>query len=286
MDQNETVESVPWGELLDEAEPGQDFRRIAYLAVGLLGAVVMGAVIARAWWSPSPPTVIAPGAPIAAGSQPVGEASAAVPPATTSTLVLYSEADLMADPPDPGERSAIVRAEWFVSDYFTADYEPSGSGDIRAALPSAAEMPDMPQDGRGGISYVEWARAFHVDRASDGTYLVGIAFRALAAPPDGAFIRLPVRAVEVAVEVGMGGATVLDLPRPTALPVGPEPPPWPDPTGNPPPGVVDIAAARASVWGSEPRIVSASSIDGGWRVVVTVADDVGNRWPLSMVIEA
>ncbi len=66
MDQDETVESVPWSELLDDVEPGQDIRRIAYLAAGLLGAVVLGAVIARAWWSPSPPVVIAPGIPVAA----------------------------------------------------------------------------------------------------------------------------------------------------------------------------------------------------------------------------
>ncbi len=284
MDENETVESVPWSELLDETEPGQDLRRIAYLVAGLLGAVVLGAVVARAWWSPSAPTVIAPGNPIAIDSPPSGEEPAAAPEATTSTLTLYSEADLMADPPDPGERSAIVRAEWFVTDYFTADYEPTGSADIRAALPGAAAVPDLPQDGRGGISYVEWARAFRVDEAGDGAYLVGIAFRALAAPPDGAFIRLPVRAVEVLVDVGMDGASVLDLPRPTALPVGPEPGPWPEPSGDPPQSVVDLAAARASVWGSEPRIVSAASVAEGWRVVITVADDVGNRWPLSMVV--
>lgn len=286
MDQNETVESVPWSELFEEAEPRQDFRRIAYLTAGLLGAVVLGAVIARAWWSPSPPTVIAPGNPVAVDSIPPGDASAGPSAATTSTFPLYSEADLMADPPDPGQRSAIVRAEWFVTDYFTADYEPTGSADVRAALPGAADVPDMPQDGRGGISYVEWARAFRIDEAGNGAYLIGVAFRTLAAPPDGAFIRLPVRAVEVVVGVGMDGASVLDLPRPTALPVGPEPAPWPEPSGDPPQSVVDIAAARASVWGTEPRIVSAASIAGGWRVVVTVADDVGNRWPLSMVIGA
>ena len=283
MDQNETVESVPWSELLDEAKPGQDVRRIAYLAAGLVGAVVLGAVIARAWWSPSAPIVIAPGSPVAVDSIPSDDAPAAPP---ISAAPLYSEADLMADPADPSERSAIVRAEWFVTDFFTADYEPTGSADVRAALPGAADLPDMPQDGRGGISYVEWARAFRVDEVGDGAYLVGVAFRTLAAPPDGAFIRLQVRAVEVMVGVGEDGASVLDLPRPTALPVGPEPTPWPEPSDNPPQSVVDIAGARASVWGSEPRIVSAASITGGWRVVITIADDVGNRWPLSMVIDA
>jgi Mn2+/Fe2+ NRAMP family transporter len=46
MEQDETVESVPWSELLDDVDPGQDIRRIAYLAAGLLGAVVLGAIIA------------------------------------------------------------------------------------------------------------------------------------------------------------------------------------------------------------------------------------------------
>jgi len=284
MDQNETVESVPWSELLEDAEPGQDVRRTAYLAVGLLGAVVLGAVIARAWWSPSAPIVIAPGNPVAADSTQEGDAPATLPAATDSTFPLYSEADLMADPANPNERSAIVRAEWFVTDYFTADYEPTGSADVRAALPGTADIPDMPQDGRGGISYVEWARAFRVEEAGDGAYLVGVAFRTLAAPPDGAFIRLRVRAVEVMVGVGNEGASVLDLPRPTALPAGPEAAPWPEPTDDPPQSVVDIAAARASVWGSEPRIVSAAEVSEGWRIILTVADDVGNRWPLSFIV--
>lgn len=284
MSENETVESVPWDELLDEAEPGDDLRRTAYLVAGLLGAVVLGAVVARAWWSPSPPVIMAPAGDdvaAAAPADPIGPQ----PDPPGSTLPLYSEADLMADPPDPGERAAIARAEWFVTDFFTADYEPTGSADVRAALPSAPDLPDLPQDGRDGISYVEWARAFRIDDAGQGSYLVGVVFRALAAPPDGAFIRLPVRAVEVLVDVTGDGATVLDLPRPISLPVGPEPAPWPEPEADPPPDIVDLAAARASVWGTEPRIVSASLVPSGWRVVVTVADDVGNRWPLAMIVE-
>lgn len=285
MDRNEDAESIPWGDLLEEAEPGQDLRRIAYMAVGILGAVAFGALVARSWWSPGAPTVIAPATPIAIEAPEPGDLSTGSTP-TTSIPPLYSEADLMADPPDPSERIAVARAEWFVTDYFTADYEPTGSGDVRAALPGAADVPDLPQDGRGGISYVEWARAFHVEQASDGAYAVSVAFRALAAPPDGAFIRLPVRAVEVMVGVENEGAAIVDLPRPISLPIGPEAAPWPVAAGEPPPEVVDLAAARASVWGSEPRIVSAAPLEAGWRVVLTVADAVGNRWPLSMIVGA
>lgn len=280
MDHPEDVESVPWSELLDATDPSEDRRRMAYLAASLIGAVVLGAVIARAWWSPSPPTILAPASTIAAPA-PDADVTSTVPVAVPT----YSEADLMADPPDPGARAAIVRAEWFVSDYFTADYEPVGSGDIRSALPGAADIPELPQDGLGGISYVEWARAFKVDEVGDGTYLVSVAFRALGAPPDGSFTRLPVRAVAVHVDVLGDGASVLDLPRPIPLPAGPEPAPWPEPSIDPPTDVVDLAAARASAWGSEPRIVSAAQVPGGWRIVATVVDGVGNRWPLSIMVE-
>ena len=122
------------------------------------------------------------------------------------------------------ERAAVARAEWFVTDYFTADLEPSGSADVRTALPAGAELPDMPQDAAASLSYVEWARAFRVEEAGDGLFRVGVVFRALGAPPDRGFYRLPVRAVEVLVQVNEdGGSVVVDLPTPVALPAGPEP---------------------------------------------------------------
>ena len=47
--------------------------------------------------------------------------------------------------------------------------------------------------------------------------------------------------------------------------------------------VADLEDGSSSEW-SEPRIVSAAVVEAGWRIVFTVADDVGNRWPLSMVV--
>ncbi len=38
------------------------------------------------------------------------------------------------------------------------------------------------------------------------------------------------------------------------------------------------------MWGTEPRLVSASAVAEGWRVVMTIADGVGNRWPLAIVV--
>ena len=275
----EEVEHIPWSELMEESDERR--RRVIYLASALVGALVLGVVLARVWWAPSVPTA----APIE--SVPTTAAASGPVPASTSTipeLPLYSEADLMADPPDPSVRAAVARAEWFVTDYFTADFEPSGSADVRSVLPGGADLPALPQDGGNAISYVEWARAFSVEEVGDGIYEVGVVFRALGAPPDAGFSRQGVRAVSVTIEVTPeGGTAVVDLPSPAVLPLGPTGEPWPAATAEPPPqAIVERAAAEAAVWGSEPRLVSAHRTGAGWRVVMTVADDVGNRWPLAI----
>jgi hypothetical protein len=277
MDEREELEQIPWAGLMEETEPEDRTRRMAYLVAGALGSMVLGILVARSWWAPSTP------------SMPVTPATTAVaggeePAPTVVTLPLYSEADLMADPPDPLARAAIVRAEWFVTDYFTSDLEPNGSADLRAALP-AGPMPVFPQDDGDGISYVEWARAYDVAEAGDGAYRVSVAFRMLGAPPERGFSRQPVRAVDVLVAVTSdGGTTVLDLPAPARMPPGPEPVPWPEGEDDLPQAVLDAAADAAEGWGSEPRVVSAHQVDGGWRVVLTIADGVGNRWPMAVVI--
>jgi len=115
---------------------------------------------------------------------------------------------------------------------------------------------------------------------------VGVVFRALGAPPDRGFYRLPVRAVEVLVQVNAdGGSVVVDLPTPVALPAGPEPEAWADDPQDPPRRVADAALARVAGWGDEPRLLSATRGEGGWRVVLTLADEVGNRWPASVFVE-
>lgn len=278
MEEREELEHVPWADLMAEAEPEDRTRRTLYLVAGAVGSMVLGILVARSWWAPSLPTE-----PVTPATTAVAGPDTSV--ATTPTLPLYSEADLMADPPDPLARAAIVRAEWFVTDYFTSDFEPNGSADVRAALP-AGPMPAFPQDDGEGISYVEWARAYDVREAGGGAYRVSVAFRMLGAPPDRGFSRQPVRAVDVLVAVTEeGGTTVLDLPSPARMPAGPEPVPWPDGVDDPPQSVLDEAVDLAIPWGSEPRVVSAHPVEEGWRVVITVADAVGNRWPMALVVE-
>ncbi len=292
-DQHEEVEHIPWGELMASAGDGR--RRALFLAAGALGALVLGVVITRA--------VSVPGAP---APEPVPVAvvtsttlatpvtvlvPAPVPETTTTTTtlpapVLYREADLMAFPPDWAARAAVARAEWFVTDFFTADLEPNGTADLRGALPAGVELPEMPQDAVAGLSYVEWARAFRVEEGADGVYRVAVAYRMLGAPPERGFQRLPVRAVEVRVAVSdAGGSVVVDLPTPIVMPVGPNPEPWPVENEIPPQAVVDGAMAVAAGWGTEHRLVGSSRVAGGWRVVLTATDELGNRWPLSVLVD-
>ena len=282
MDDREHLEHVPWQDLLVEAEPEDQRRRAMYLGAGLIGAMIVGVLVARLWWEPGTPPV--PTAPGDEASQ-TSEADVVADPEVPS-LPLYSEADLMAFPPDVSERAAIVKAEWFVTDYFTADLDPIGSSEIRASLPVGATSATHPRETIDGISYVEWARAFRVEAVGDGSYRVAVAFRALAAPPDRGFTRQTVRAVEVLVAVMPdGGTTVLDLPAPIPMPIGPEHTDIPTAEPDPPAEIVAAATTQASLWGAEPRVVSAHQMGSGWRVVVTIADAAGNRWPMAVHID-
>jgi len=296
-DQHEEVEHIQWGELMASADDGR--RRAMYLAAGALGALVLGVVITRAVSVPGAPAPEPiPAAVVTTTTLPTPvtvPAPAPVPESTTTTTsttttipapVLYREADLMAFPPDWAARAAVTRAEWFVTDFFTADLEPNGTADLRGALPAGVELPEMPQDAVVGLSYVEWARAFRVEEGADGVYRVAVLYRMLGAPPERGFQRLPVRAVEVRVAVSdTGGSVVVDLPAPIVMPAGPNPDPWPVGNEVPPQSVVDGAMAVAAGWGSEHRLVGSSRVTGGWRVVLTATDELGNRWPLAVLVD-
>jgi len=283
MDDHEEFEQIPWSELTTRPPNGR--KRLIYMVAGGVGVLVLVVLVARAFTSSSPAQPLAPAVTVAqtdtsvAGE--VASTTTAVAAAPAPSL-LYREADLMAFPATPAERAAVARAEWFVTDYFTADLEPSGSTDVRAALPGGAVLPEMPQDSASGLSYVEWARAFRVEEIEEGRFRVAVAFRALGAPPESGFYRLPVRAVEVTVAVSAdGGSTVVDLPTPVPLPAGPEPGPWPE-EAEAPQWVLEAALGEAAGWGLEPRLLAAHSDGLAWRVVLTLADEVGNRWPMAV----
>lgn len=285
-EEHEEYEQIPWSQLTGGPPGGR--RRLLYLLAAALGTLVLAILVARAFLS-SPAETVAPGetpAEEATGDAGSDTSAAGATESSLPSALLYTEADLMAFPESAGERAAVARAEWFVTDYFTADLEPNGSSDVRTALPSGADLPEMPQDSTSSLSYVEWARAFRVEDLGGGLFRVGVLFRSLGAPPDRGFSRLPVRAVEVLVQVSEdGGSVVADLPAPVALPAGPEPQAWPEESQEPPRRVADAALAMVAGWGEEPRLVSAARGESGWRVVLTLADEVGNRWPAAVFVE-
>ncbi len=286
MEEHEEYEQIPWSQLTGGPPTGK--RRLLYMIAAALGTLVLAILVGRALLS-SPAETVAPGGTLAPGADEgtaAGESTSSTEADASTSALLYREADLMAFAGSVGERAAVARAEWFVTDYYTADLEPSGSADVRTALPAGAEVPDMPQDAAASLSYVEWARAFRVGEVGDGLFRVGVVFRALGAPPDRGFYRLPVRAVEVLVQVNEdGGSVVVDLPTPVALPAGPDPEAWPEESQDPPRRVADAALALVAGWGDHPRLVSATSGEEGWRVVLTLADEVGNRWPATVFVE-
>jgi hypothetical protein len=279
-DGHEEIESIPWSEL-DRAVSGNR-RRALYVAAGTVAALSVGMVVARAVWTPSdPPAVASTLAPPTVVTEPI-----VTQVETTIAPILYDEAELVAVPLDDGARTAVARAEWFVTDYFTADLEPNGTADLRGALPTGVDLPEMPQDGVVGLSYVEWTRAYRVAELGSNRFRVDVVFRLLGAPRDEGFRRLPARAVSVAVEVNEGGGSVVvDLPAPAAVPAGPDPLAWAPYDEDPPGEVIDGAMALAAGFGSEHRLVGASPIAGGWRVVLTGIDEVGNRWPLAVWVD-
>ena len=284
MDEHEEYEQIPWSQLTGGPSGGR--RRTLYLIAAAVGTLVLAVLVARAFFS-SPGETVAPASTLAQGGAEGGEATPSTAADSAALGLLYREADLLAFAAGSAERAAVARAEWFVTDYFTADLEPSGSADVRTALPAGADLPDLPQDTAASLSYVEWARAFRVEEAGDGLFRVGVVFRTLGAPPDRGFYRLPVRAVEVTVQVSDdGGSVVVDLPTPVALPAGPEPSAWPEEVQEPPNRVANAALALVAGWGEEPRVVSASRSGDGWRVVLTLVDEVGNRWPAAVFVEA
>lgn len=277
LDDREEVEHIPWSELAATAQ--DDRRPHLYAIAGLAGAVVLGILVARTWWS-TPDVTVAPG-PITNEAPTAMEGSVAD---GTSELPLYSEADLVAGPLDSRTRIAVTRAEWFVTDYFTVDVDPSGSADVTTPS-SAGDIPGFPQDRPGAIAYVEWASAFSVEELAEGRFRVGVLFRSVGAPPDGRFQRLPVRAVELLVEVAPdGGTSILEIPQPTERPASLAFPEFPDETDDVPLDVRESATAQVRAWGPEPRFEIGFRYEDHWRVFVTVADEVGNRFPLAVLV--
>ncbi len=220
----EEYEQIPWANLVADAQPSIDKR--VYIAGGILAAIVVLFIGARAFGggtviqaAPAPePVAVADATPFDLGP----DSPFAPPP--LAPIVSVSEADLMAGVGEPsGDFTAAanaiprLKAEWFVTDFFTRDGSPETLASLELALATgevAAELPHHEHDGFG--VFVEWAKTFEV--VDHGSWVeVSVAYRTVH-EEGGGFVRDPVRAVSVALTVGPDGWLVDALPLEIDLP--------------------------------------------------------------------
>ena len=266
-------EEIPWTTLLTEHRHGR--AKTLYMAAAVIVAVIIGFVGIR--WLTAPghgeqPALAAP------AETTTSEAVVAEVESSTTTAVL-SEADLMAAVPAVAELAAVARAEWFVTDYFTVD------GPIPEELISAfvndATIPDLPSGDGAGISYVEWARAFDV-RPTNSGYVISVVFRSLTEEPDGAFVRGPVRAVDVLIAVEDGETAVAELPIPILPPVYHAIDGWMVTNGQAHDEAITATLDYAGMFDENAEVIESGAAGPEWRVVFSVGDRSGNRWPVVM----
>lgn len=294
--EDEQYEHIPWSQLLDEG--GGKWRRIAYIAAGIIAAVAIGIVVAR-WLSTPDHGETSVSSPVAATTavdvataQTVPVDSVSPDPALSSaptTAVPVREADLMAAVPWPeAQPAARVRAEWFVTDYFTVDGDPEAAGDIRRAFVEDAVLPELPHDlaDASAVSYVEWARAFSSEAIDFDRYTVDVAFRTVHLDENDDYERGPVHAVRVLLVSSEGGVAVADLPIPIAPPQALSVSGWSVPEGPATDDVMASAAEYGFLFDAKPEVVEASGTAADWRAVVTIGDGSGIRWPLAIRSDA
>ncbi len=267
----EVYEHIPWAEL---AVPAREKKTwVVYVVAGAILAASLGTLAARSvvrsTASPSLATVPTVPEPVAV----------TLPPPSTQEEAL-TEADLLAIAPGQSEISAAARAEWFVTDYFSTGGDPAASRAVLEALPEGSGLPAP--TGSVSNSYVAWVATTRIEALGRQRFRSTVLFRVLVSGEDGEYVRLPVRAVDVVVEVDpAGGTRVMDLPMPVEVPAGPVSESWGE-AADVPDGVRAAALRRADSWGDEPAFIEGSHREGGWRVVVSVVDGAGVRWPLTL----
>ncbi len=273
---DERLEQIPWAELAKSSTFSQN--RVAYLAAGAVVLAAVGFFAGRSLMG-TPSRVAVPvtaAAPVAT----VAPTAVTAPPSTLPAPQVYAEADLMALAPGRQEQLAEIEAEVFVRGYFSTAGNPATSLAVMGALPDGAVVPA----GSGGVTYVEWARAFRIDPLGDDLYRVGVMFGLLSGPDLSTLNRLEPEAVDVVVQVDGDAAAVVELPLPSEPPGRAVAAPWPEPASEIPAGVGAAATEQAARWGADPEVVEAAQSPDGWRVVLLVGDKDGNRWPMAVWI--
>lgn len=217
----EEFEQIPWSNLVAEHR-GQRVK-LLYLAAAVIVAAVIGFVGIR--WLSGPQHGPVPGdaAPTTVaddGNHPSGATPPLSTPASAAVADPVSEADLQATDPDSDAEVARMRAEWFVTDFFTVDGSPATAADVARAFVADASIPPLPQDVHEAddVSFVEWARAYGIEALASDRYLVDVAFRSIHRSGSEAFRRGPVHAVAVTVVVGDGAAALPSCRSPSSRP--------------------------------------------------------------------
>ncbi|MEA2000637.1 MAG: hypothetical protein U9N84_01925 [Actinomycetota bacterium] len=296
----EELEQIPWSALAVKTPDSR--TRLVYVALAVAATLGLGLLAVR-WLLPGDgqstvalPPVASAGDPVdealAAGDVTVGEVDAAgrstvavgpIPPESpvSAAVGLYSEADLMAIAVDDELRLATMRAEWFVQDYFTVDGDQQLAGELAALVGDVA----LPHSAPTGSSYVEWARAFSTTSPAPGRYIVDVAYRVLSSATDGSFVRMPVRAVAITLEIDIDGSTtIIDLPASTEVPATNSMPAAAGAPGTPPEDLIAVALLSVQGLGIEAEVLEVTSDGSAWRFIVSVADPSGIRWPITVVL--
>ena len=268
----EVYEHIPWAQLAVPTPARKPW--VVYLAAGAIAAAALGALVVRSIGRAPEPSVSA--APVTA----MTPVAISLPPSPPEEEAL-SEADLMAVAPGRGEVAASARAEWFVSEYFSTGGDPGSHQGVLDSLPEGARFPEDPPSGYS--SYVEWVATSRIEAIGHDRFRSTVLFRVLVSTGGEDYVRLPVRAVDVVVTVDGGGAArVVDLPMPVEVSAGPPVPGWAEPVDEIPDLVRSAALHIGGSWGSEPIVFEGSEHETGWRVVVSVTDEAGLRWPLTV----
>lgn len=211
--EREELDQIPWSQLAREVDDGIDRRwYVVGIAVGIVIVVVLAfRLLGNSGGQPVPPPA------------PVVESAPATPPVAlvpTSTVPEpvgpIAESDLRVGTAGDDLEVTLV-AEWFVSDLFTVDGSPETTQAVRSRLDPLVGAADLPHDDPiGDPAYVEWARAFAVERRP-GEATVSVAYRTLRTV-EGTYVRDPVRAVIVDLARGEDHWIVTSLPIPTDVP--------------------------------------------------------------------
>lgn len=260
----EEHEEIPWSMLVDHDRRSRS--RTLYIGAAVIVALVV--VITGIRWvnghrhGPSEAVALV-------------TSTTTVPPPTTTVV---SEADLMAIEPAADRLAAIARAEWFVTDYFTIDGSPAP--EFLDAFTNDAELPDLPPlTGESAVSFVEWARATAV-RSHPGGYVVTVLYRTLYESDEQRFERSPVRGVDVIVIVDGERTAIAELPQPVPIPVAAGVGGWMDTSREISGEVIAAALETAAGLTQNPALVEAGGSGAAWRVLFTVEDLSGARFPM------